>query len=92
MSPRKRKAPEPPPGPPYHGSTPQSVLDAPKLQPVTVSEQQGFTRAEKRHPRVIAAMSVPLRISVSRKGPNTPYVSDRVRKVRRGRKARFNHA
>ena len=33
----------------HHNSTPQSVLDAPSLTPVTVHEHKGFTRSERRH-------------------------------------------
>jgi hypothetical protein len=34
---------------PHNNSTPQSVLDAPVSTPVVISDQRGFSRAERRH-------------------------------------------
>lgn len=78
-------------GPPFHGRTPRSVLEAPKLEPEVISEQHGFSRFEMRNPRIISLLSPPVRREAMMSGRNTPFRSGRTRKIRRGRMARFNH-
>lgn len=79
----------------HHNSTPISVLDAPTLTREVVSPQRGYSRSERRHgvysppgmskeAREVAAQEA------SEAGRNTPATTDRVRKIRKGRKARFN--
>jgi hypothetical protein len=70
--PRRKKAPTPPPGPPFHGNTPRSVLEAPKLVPERIWPP--------REPKWYES-------------PNFagPYRTSKIRKIRRGRMARFNH-
>lgn len=65
----------------HHNSTPQTVLDAPKSTPTLVHATTGYNRAERRHGAVLKRET---------SEPNTPAASPRVRKVRRGRKARWN--
>lgn len=67
----------------HHNSTPQSVLDAPVSTPVVISDQRGFSRAERRHGVNVLN---PQRLSRHPKGfergvaeakahgPNFPYV------------------
>lgn len=85
--PRKKKAPTPPPGPPYHGRTPRTVLEAPVSVPETVTEQLGFSRVERRHG---AVLSPAVRMKAAIAGRNIPFRSSKIRKIRRGRMARFN--
>ena len=79
----------------HHASTPQSVLDAPTFAPVTTYAQHGYSRSERRHgvyspPNMTAEARTAAAIMASEAGRNAPATSAKVKKVRKGRKARFN--
>lgn len=82
----------------HHNSTPRRVLEAPVLTPEVVVPQRSRSRRERRHgiylpPHVTVANPMARSLAVllaNQQPPNAPQVSTRVRKVRRGRKARFN--
>lgn len=81
----------------HHNNTPQRILDAPTVKPETVSRQAARSRSERRHGIVIPqarsgnpmATTMALLAAAAEK-PNAPVVGAKKRKVRRGRKARWN--
>lgn len=79
-----------------NGQTPQSVLDAPRLRPLTISHQRGYSRQERRHGLRPQVMSKDARDAAHAEavasGRNVPATATRERKVRKGRKARFNRS
>lgn len=81
----------------HHNSTPASVLDAPTPSREVVSLQIGYSRAERRHgvyypPTLSPELRDAIAAERTAAGRNTPAVSAKVSKVRKGRKARFNRS
>lgn len=72
----------------HNHSTPQSVLDAPARTFTAIVVHEGATRRERRHGVASSMKPTDLRLYLST--ANVPATSDRERKVRHGRKARWN--
>jgi hypothetical protein len=74
----------------HHKSTPQSIIDAPSRTFTALVIHEGATRQERRHG--IGDGMKPQDEAIYMTTANHTHTSTRERKIRRGRKARFNRS
>jgi hypothetical protein len=72
----------------HHNNTPRSILDAPKRTVTPLIVHEGATRHERRHGLGLTMKLADQAIYMTT--ANGTHTSSKVRKVRHGRKARWN--